>query len=395
MHFDLYSLRTLLAVMLTVLAVSACGITPKDGPTVAYREAESGESLQTPPDLTRTSSSNAVNVSSDAEGDSIKGKLLPEFEGIEFVRSGGSSWLEVADVPPEKLWPRVDTFLRGEGLSIASRQPELGIIETGWAQRFDSPRAGGVTGFLGGLFDKVASGSVQDKYQVRLERMEEREGTRIFIHHRTAQEVDTSQASVTSADYAWAQSQGDPAIEAEMARRMLVHLGLASGKADELIADQGAPLQARARYELDGDAARIMVADPNPRRVYSRVGDALGDVGADIRSRDRERGIYVFDWMPPEDLEDDGGFFGWFGGDDEPAETTLEVRLFPEAGAIRIKAADEGGQARSGAVHRALLRQLAVAMGADPAAVREAEKTDDEGFFRGGRRNQEYEEPSR
>jgi hypothetical protein len=50
------------------------------------------------------------------------------------------------------------------------------------------------------------------------------------------------------------------------------------------------------------------------------------------------------------------------------------VQLEPESDAVRIKAADAQGTVRSGPVHRALLRRLAVAMGANPKDVQEAEE---------------------
>lgn len=398
MRFDRpVAVRGVLLGTLTVAVLSACGMTPSSGPTVAYREAESEESLEIPPDLTGPSSSTGLSI---AGGDSsvTTGTLLPEFEDIEFVRAGSSSWLELREVKPEAVWPRVDSFLRSQGLVVERREPNIGIMETGWAERYDSPRSGGITGFVGGLLDGLGSSNLRDKYLIRLERMQDGSGTRVFINHRAAQEVNTNQNTVDTGDYEWVQGAGDPAIEAEMARRLLVHLGLSSEHSDDVVADRADALQAEPSYTVDGGAARIVIGDPNPRRVFARVGDALARIGVDIRSAERERGVYAFDWLPPEEVADDGGFLGLFGGG-EPEPVSLELQMFAEPGAVRIKAADEGGEPRSGEVHRALLRRLAIAMGADANQVRQAEDEDDGGFFGGGGRREEeegpYSEPSR
>ena len=135
------------------------------------------------------------------------------------------------------------------------------------------------------------------------------------------------------------------------------------------------PLEGGVRYLVDDGRARVAVGDSNPRRVFARVGDALARIGAEVRSAEDQRGVYVIDWQPPAGVEDGGGFFGLFG-DDEPRGRRLELQIDRAQGVARIRAADEGGTPRSGAVHRARLRELAVAMGADEAVVRGAEDED-------------------
>lgn len=370
-------LRAAACVGATTLALSACGLTPdSDSPTVAYREAESVKSLEVPPDLTRPESSDGLDL--PGEGGGIRGALLPEFDGIRFVRAGINSWLEMDRVAPERVWPRVDGFLRSQGLTIARREPALGIVETGWAERFDSPGRGGIGGFINSILSGLGSSDIRDKYIVRLERMDGGTGTRVFVTHRSAQEVDTRAPGETRrqiGDYVWARLPGDPAIEAEMTRRLLVHLGLSKPDAEGVVADAVDALGVTPRYVVEGGAARIMLADTDLRRVFARVGDALGGIGANIRSADAGSGVYELDWVPPGDVERGGGFLGLFGPDaDEPVALQVRLRLAGEA--VRIKAADADGVLRSGPVHRALLRQLSVALGADPETVRQAEEAD-------------------
>jgi len=396
------------SLLAATLVLGGCSLTADDGPTVDYRSAESAKSLEVPPDLTRPDSRAALSVDGGGgSGDSAiastgtsgggsgvdatgSSGVLPEFDNVRFVRAGASSWLEVEDAAPDAVWPRVERFIRAQGLTIERREPALGIIETGWADRLDGPESGGLTGFLSGALGGLSAENLRDRYNVRLERMDGG-GTRIFVAHHLAQEIDAEENSRREADFEWVRRRGDPSVEAEMARRLLVHLGVSGDRSETIVAEVGEPLQGAVRYREDGGVAWVRVDDSDPRRVFVRVGDALSRIGADVRSGDRERRVYVLDWRPPEGAVDSGGLFGFFG-DDEPETRRLQLQLSRTDGRTEIRAADEGGEPRSGDVHRALLREVAVAMGADEETVRSGSGygSDDGGGNSGG-----YREPER
>ncbi|MFW5969579.1 MAG: outer membrane protein assembly factor BamC, partial [Halofilum sp. (in: g-proteobacteria)] len=325
----------------------------------------------------------------DAGGDS--GDVLPEFDDVRFVRAGGSAWLEVEDAAPDSVWPRVEDFIRDQGLTVERREPALGIIETGWAERFDGPESGGLTGFFNSVLGD--SDNLRDRYNIRLERMDG-EGTRIFVAHHLAQEIDAESNTRREADYEWVRRRGDSGVEAEMVQRLLVHLGVSGERSEEIVADVD-PLEGAVRYVDEDGVVRVSVDDSDPRRVFARVGDALNRIGAEVRSTERERRVYVLDWRPPEGTVDSGGLFGFFG-DDEPETRRLELQLDRESDGIEIRAADEGGSPRSGDVHRALLREVAVAMGADEEEVRAASgDSGDGGGSDDGDDSGGYQEPER
>lgn len=384
------------ALLLAAFMAGGCSLTADDGPTVEYRNAESAKSLEVPPDLTRPNATGGLSVDGGGSGAAATasagtgvdgdrgatGGVLPEFDNVRFVRAGGSSWIEVQDAAPEAVWPRIDRFIRAQGLTVARREPALGIVETDWAERADGPESGGLTGFFSGVLGGGSSDNLRDRYNIRLERRDDG-GTRIFVAHQQAQEIDAESGTRREADYEWVRQRGDPSIEAEMARRLLVYLGVSEERSGSIVAAAGDPLDGAVRYEVDDGVARIVVADPDRRRVFARVGDALTRIDAEVRSTDRDRGVYVFDWRPPEGSVDTGGFFGFFA-DDEPETRQLELRLAREPGAVGIRAADAGGEPRSGEVHRALLREVAIAMGADEARVRGSEEGDDADSGGGG-----------
>lgn len=360
--------RRAVVVVAAVAAVLAtgCSMSPdEDSPTVAYREAEDARSLEVPPDLVKPSSSQALALGGTDGGSA----LLPEFEGIRFVRAGASAWLELEGVAPETVWPRVRGFLRGQGLTVERAEPDLGIIETGWAERYDSPSGGGLTGLLGGLFGGFGADSVRDRYQVRLERMDDDAGTRLFLVHRAAQEVPGGRNSNSDPNpreaggYTWARLGGDPAIEAEMTRRLLVHLGVSEGRARGIMDDVDTRGLAVRYVETEAGVARLIIVGGDYRRVFARIGDALARIGADVEVAERERGRYRVRWTPPPEVaeETSGGFLGLFGGG-EPEPQALELHMRLRAGQVRVVATDADGTRRSGPVQKALLRRLAEAM---------------------------------
>ena len=371
------------AALIAALLLPACGFSPDaDSPTVAYREAESVKSLEVPPDLTRSSSPTALSVpgegsigtgtasengstagGNDATGGAaaaLSSGLLPEFDGVRFVRAGANSWLELDGVTPDAVWPRLERFLRSQGLTIARRAPDLGIIETGWARRYDEPEFGGLTGWFANALNLTGSSSARDRYQLRLERMED-QGTRVFLTHRTAQEVNTTEDPKQATNYEWAYKGSDPAIEAEMTRRLLVHLGLSEVRAGRVLANAGSGAAVHYRQSANG-VAWVQVDDRNRQRVFARVGDGLDEIGAQVRQARRDRLRYDIAWQPPAEVREQQGLFsGLFGGGDGPAR--MQVRLTPSEGGMRVVAADESGATRSAAVHKALLRALALALG--------------------------------
>lgn len=360
-----------LALAVVALLASGCSmLADDDRPAVAYREAESIRSLEVPPDLTKPASEQALQLPGAGAGGG--NGLLPEFEGVRFVRAGASAWLELEGMAPETVWPRVRGFLQAQGLTVQRAEPALGIIETGWAERYDGPATGGFTGWLDGLFGGGPD-TVRDRYQVRLERMDGAAGTRVFVAHRAAQEVADSPDPRRQPSYAWARLAGDPALEAEMTRRLLVHLGVSERRARGIMDDAGTAGLGVRYVETEAGVARVSIASGDYRRVFAQVGDALGRLGADIEVAERERGRYRLRWTPPAEVAEEttGGFLGLFGGG-EPRPQTLELHLRRFDDGVRVVATDADGERRSGPLQKALLRRLAESLGGAVVIEREA-----------------------
>lgn len=344
--------------------VSACSVTPpEDSPRVAYREAESVRSLEVPPDLTRSSSPDALEISDP--GTVEDGGVLPEFDDIRMVRSGPLQWLEIHDATPGELWSRMNGFLRSEGLTVRTQRPAEGLIETAWAERFDAVPRGGLGGLFQNLLGTVTSDDIRDKYQIRLERLDDG-GTRIFLTHWAAQEINRNPNSADTPIIAMARAQPDPAIAAEMRRRLLMYLGVSRERARTIVADGQDESVYTTPVRLivsDSGVAHVEIDDTSYRRALGLVGEGLRLMGAEVTATDDSRGTIQLRWVPPEEIRGSGLF-----SSDRPRE--LMVRLEPEEDVVRVVAADADGTVRSGELHVALLERLVDEMGGDTTSYR-------------------------
>jgi len=367
-----------LAVALVVL-LPACSLAPpEDSPRVAYREAESVRSLVVPPDLTRPESPEALQVTEAGGGtDSV----LPEYEDIRMVRAGPLQWLEIDGAGPEELWPRMSGFLRSEGLTIRKQRPAEGLIETAWAERFESVPRGGLAGLFDKLVGTVGSDAVRDKYQIRLERMDGREGTRIFLSHWVAQEINTNPNTRDTPIIEMRRAETDPAIAAEMRRRLLVYLGVSRARASVIASGDGgervytAPVRL---VETESGVAYAEIGEPDYRRALGLVGEALRLIGADVVETDEQKGDIWIRWLPPQEVRGSGLF-----SDDRPRR--MLVKLNDRGDLVRVRAGDSSSDLsgsvvgdtetniRSGKIHVALLERLVDAMGGDISTYRGVE----------------------
>ena len=273
----------------------------------------------------------AASVSPNALGD------------LRIERSGSQRWL-TSPASPEQLWPRVREFWAENGFPLETDKPEVGIMETSWAENRAKLPQDFFRRTLGRLVDNLYDSGERDRFRTRMERMPG--GTEIYISHRGMAEVLIGSTDSTR----WQSRNADPELEAEMLTRLMLKLAgksaptttttAAAGKPaaapevpDPVAAASNTPARARA---VEGRGTPALQVDEGFDRAWRRVGLALDRSGFTVEDRDRNAGIYFVRYVDPK-----------FAGKEEPG---MFARLFgakPQTGGadryrVVVKAEGDG-----------------------------------------------------
>jgi outer membrane protein assembly factor BamC len=292
-----------------------------EGDKTQYKGSTTLPPLEVPPDLTSPSRDNRYAVP-EAKSATLSGYqaerreakpgattvVLPAVQGMRVERAGAQRWL-VVDEAPDKLWPIVKDFWQENGFLLKTEMPQLGIMETEWAEVRNRVPESGVRGILSRALDYTYSSSERDKFRTRLERTADGKGTEIYISHRGMEEVYTSgrdPATGNMGDSRWQARPQDPGLEVEYLRRLMIRLGVQEDRARTLTANATPDSKAEITKGVDG---LEMLEVPEPfDRVWRRVGLALDRVGFTVEDRDRAKGIYFVRYADPELEKDPRGF---------------------------------------------------------------------------------------
>lgn len=299
------------ALLALAAALSACAVL--EGDKIDYKSASRGVSLEVPPDLTQLSRDSryvvpggAVSASTFQAGQALPGvpTAASAIGDVRVERSGNQRWL-VVNRSPEQLWEPIRGFWQENGFLLSMDQPNLGIMETDWAENRAKIPQDIIRSTLGKLIDSVYSTAERDRFRTRLERSATG-GTEIYISHRGMIEVYSN----TQKDQTvWQPRATDPELEAEFLRRLMVRLGAPQVQAEAAAA---APAAARstARIASAGNQT-VLVIDENFDRAWRRVGLALDRTGFTVEDRDRSQGTYFVRYVAPNaDRQQSQGFLG-------------------------------------------------------------------------------------
>lgn len=307
-------------------ALSACSVL--EGDKIDYKSAQKGTSLEVPPDLTQLSRESRyvvpggpVSANSFAVGQSIPNlpTAATAVGDVRVERAGNQRWL-VVNRPADQVWGPVRDFWQENGFLLAMDQPNLGIMETDWAENRAKIPQDFIRNTLGKLIDQVYSTAERDKFRTRLERSATG-GTEIYISHRGMTEVYANREQDQTV---WQPRPADPELEAEFLRRLMVKLGAPQ-------------VQAAAAVSLPSDKPSSRVASVNNQpvvvidegfdRAWRRVGLALDRTGFTVEDRDRSQGTYFVRYVPPNADKKEPGFFGKLFSRATPTEQPLKYRI--------------------------------------------------------------------
>lgn len=352
------------------LALSACSldsVLPEK--KIDYKKARTGNSLEVPPDLTQPGRDDTMAVPdispsgtatySDYAGErrgvsTVAGsQVLPQQENVRLERDGNRFWLVVQGTP-EQVWPQVREFWLENGFLLKVDNPAIGIMETNWAEnRADIPQ-GPIRAAIGKVFDSLYSAATRDKYRVRLERGQAPGTTELFLTHSGVEEVVQGDFPQTEGS-TWKPRPRDPELEAELLKRLMVHLGIEKERAQRVVAQRKQPGKPEARLE-DG---AVILEEPFSR-AWRSTGLALDRVGFAVQDRDRAEGIYYVRYDDPRQGAEDEGFLSKlaFWRSDEKPDVVYQVAVRSDGGRSRIEVRSKDGQDSDSDTAKRILKLL-------------------------------------
>lgn len=307
-------------------ALSACSVL--EGDKIDYKSAQKGTSLEVPPDLTQLSRESRyvvpggpVSANSFAVGQSIPNlpTAATAVGDVRVERAGNQRWL-VVNRPADQVWGPVRDFWQENGFLLAMDQPNLGIMETDWAENRAKIPQDFIRNTLGKLIDQVYSTAERDKFRTRLERSATG-GTEIYISHRGMTEVYANREQDQTV---WQPRPADPELEAEFLRRLMVKLGAPQVQAAAAV---GMPSDKPSSRVASVNNQPVVVIDEGFDRAWRRVGLALDRTGFTVEDRDRSQGTYFVRYVPPNPDKKEPGFFGKLFSRATPAEQPLKYRI--------------------------------------------------------------------
>jgi outer membrane protein assembly factor BamC len=300
---------------------------------VDYRAgAVKTSTLEVPPDLTQLTadprfqppvggsvSATALqsNPVSPVAGATTTAVVAPVALGATRIeRSGNLRWL-VSPQTPEQLWPLLRAFWQNNGFTLTIDQPQIGVLETDWAEnRARLPEGGTVQRLIGKALDSLRDSGERDLYRTRIERAAGG-GTEIYISHRGAVEEYTDASRERTR---WMPRANDPQLEAEMLSRLLQQLSspdastvTAANPAQPpaaALAEPAVTTPPRARELTSGQPGAALQVDDTLERAWRRVGVALDRSGFTVEDRDRSLGVYYVRYVDPKLAgQEEPGFF--------------------------------------------------------------------------------------
>jgi len=295
-------MRLLPLFLFVTLAVSGCSIESKK---IDYKSAEKAPTLEVPPDLTAPTGDNRYAIPDTQGGTATLSTysqerktapttsttLLPAQDKVRIERAGTQRWL-VVQVTPQQAWPVIKDFWQENGFIIKQESPEIGVMETDWAENRANIPQDGIRSLLGKVIDGAYSTAERDKYRTRVEAG--KDGTEIYISQRGMVEVYATEGKDQTK---WQPRPADPELEAEMLSRLMLRFGVEEKRAETLLAKQQTPEQARVVKDAGGS---VLEMDESFDRAWRRVGLALDRVGFAVEDRDRSKGVYFVRYIDPE-----------------------------------------------------------------------------------------------
>lgn len=349
-----------LALLALCAQLAACSVFEPD--RIDYKSAAKAPSLEVPPDLTQLSRDSRFAVpGGPVTASSYQlGQASPTMPvaatavgDVRIERAGDQRWL-VVNRPADQIWQPVRDFWQENGFLLTQDQPNLGIMETDWAENRAKIPQDMIRNFLGKIFDSAYSTAERDRFRTRLERSPSG-GTEVYISHRGMVEVYATRERDQTV---WQPRPADPELETEMLRRLMVKLGV-SEQQSQAITQSAAP-QPAARVEKAGDTPVVRL-DEGFDRAWRRVGLTLDRTGFTVEDRDRSKGLYFVRYVAPNPDRKEPGMLGRLFSRSERAEAPLkyQIAVRSEGAASTVSVLDANGAPEASANAQRIVQVIA------------------------------------
>ena len=357
-------LKRTTCVLALATALSACSVLQED--KIDYKSAAKAPTLEIPPDLTqlRKESRFAIeSTSATASGFQSAGSRVTDsgtaanaLGNVKMERQGQQRWL-VVSLSADKVWEPLREFWSSNGFVLVTDSPELGIMETEWAENRAKLPQDFVRRTLGKVLDSLYSTGERDKFRTRVERNAQG-GVEIYITHRGMAE---NYADAQKERTVWQPRPSDPELEIEFLRRLMVKLGTSPEAARTAAQAETASVTASQISTLNGQP--VLVLQDNLDRAWRKTGVALDRSGFTVEDRDRAAGVYFVRYVAAASEAESGGFFGrLFGGSKGTPSALNKYRLsLASSGNLQttLQVLNASGQAESSANAERILKLIA------------------------------------
>ncbi len=337
-------LRYALALALVLAFTGGCSKTIVPTDKVDYKSAKQAPPLEIPPDIQAPTASDrfalpdAPNRSTATYSAYSEGKpgraqavgVLPPVDGARIVRGGTQRWL-VVNGNPDQVWPVLKDFWQEQGFILALDDPQLGIMETDWAENRAKIPQSMLRDLLGKVIDQAYSTPELDRFKTRVERGGQPNTTDIFVSHRGAFEMYVADANFRQTGRTvWQPRLPDPNLEAEMLTRLMVKFGTPQAVAATEV--KQTKVDPRATLAKGPNGEPVLMLKDDFDRSWRRVGLSLDRLGFSVVDRNRESGTYYVRYItPPAPSKDESSFLDklafWKSKDAQNGNTTGDYRV--------------------------------------------------------------------
>jgi outer membrane protein assembly factor BamC len=342
--------------LILLTGMAACTWLDKTFPdkTQEYKRAKPTQSLEIPPDLTTTPTTDALVVPSGpatlsgytSARQSLENKggetVLPSQEALQFERDDDRAWL-VIQGDPQTVWPAAREFWIENGFFIVTENPTLGTLQTDWVENRAAIPQDPIRRIISRIYENAYSSAYRDRYRMRLERGEKPGTTELYITHQGVEEIVVSGQEEGTTK--WGPRPPDPGMESEMLKRMMVYLGVKPEKAEHAVTE-AAPKAARAELVQQGSGQATLVMHDDFEKSWRNVGIVLDRVGFAVEDRDRLQGLYYVRYSDPLKNQKSGGFLSKlaFWSDKEQKVEHYQIKLSDDGADTRVVVLDAQGK---------------------------------------------------